>query len=132
MNVNAGGAFDLVGIGTANVAGGFGARTFNIAGAGPTGAGALVDTGLAQQNAFQSVTLGADATVGGTARWDLRGGAAQLDLGNFTLTKVGTNHHQREHYRQRGHLLHRDFDHRVGRLRHLYLQRRLHGAVLPE
>jgi fibronectin-binding autotransporter adhesin len=67
----------------------------DISGAGVGGFGAIVNTGAENQNAFQSLSLSGDATVGGTGRWDVRGltpGAAWLDLGGFTLTKVGTNH----------------------------------------
>src|SRR5439155_11467495 len=51
----------------------FGAKQFFIAGTGVGGNGAIVNNGAtAQQNAFQKVTLTADATVGGTGRFDIR------------------------------------------------------------
>ncbi len=64
----------------------------NIAGTGVGGLGALINSGGQQQNALNHVTLTADATVGGTGRFDLRSGTAPtLDLAGFTLTKIGAN-----------------------------------------
>jgi autotransporter-associated beta strand protein len=83
---------DIGGITPANVAGGLGALQFNIIGSGPDGSGVLINSSaVAQQNAFQSIKLTGNATVGGTGRFDVRGGIATLDLSGFTLTKVGTN-----------------------------------------
>jgi fibronectin-binding autotransporter adhesin len=72
-----------------------GGKQFYIAGAG-IGNGAIVNNGTAnQQNAIQKLTLTADATVGGPARWDMRvpSGHFQpiMDLGGHTLTKTGSN-----------------------------------------
>lgn len=65
---------------------------FRIAGTGVGGAGALVNTGADQQNAFNRVELTADSTVGGSGRFDLRPGTTPtLDLAGFTLTKTGAN-----------------------------------------
>src|SRR5205807_10477513 len=92
VTVSPGAAFDIAGNTTANNLN-FGAKQFIISGTGVGGTGALVNSGTTnQQNAFQSVTLAADASVGGTARMDIRaGGTASLDLATHTLTKVGTN-----------------------------------------
>lgn len=73
-----------------------GGKQFFIAGAGVGGNGAIVNNGTTNQiEALQDLTLTADATVGGPARWDLRvpNGHYQpiLDLGGFTLTKSGSN-----------------------------------------
>ena len=67
-----------------------------IAGAGVGGNGAIVNNGTAQQQeAFQNITLTANATVGGPTRWDMRvpDGKYQplLNMQGFTLTKTGTN-----------------------------------------
>lgn len=65
-----------------------------IAGSGVDGLGAIINSGLDHQMGFRSITLSADATIGGTGRWDLRpitAGSASLDLANFKLTKKGTN-----------------------------------------
>jgi autotransporter-associated beta strand protein len=95
VNISAGGALDLAGNITANNAN-FGQKQFNVAGAGVAGAGVLLNTGPAnQQNAFQRVALTADATFGGTTRFDIRAGqvggvnVAALDLAGHTLTKSG-------------------------------------------
>ena len=73
-----------------------GGKQFYIAGAGVGGNGAIVNNGTASQlNALQNLTLTANATVGGPARWDMRVPdgryAPILDLGGFTLTKTGSN-----------------------------------------
>jgi len=99
VTITNGGTLDLSGIATANTIGFTNAsgqaKQFYIAGAGVGGNGVIVNNGTVnQQNAFQLITLTANATVGGPARWDMRGNAAvtpQLDLGGFTLTKTGTN-----------------------------------------
>src|ERR1019366_8438404 len=70
-------------------------KQFYIAGAGVGGNGAIVNNGTASQlNAFQNITLTANATVGGPARWDMRVPSGHyspiLDLGGFTLTKTGS------------------------------------------
>ncbi|HWB06318.1 MAG TPA: autotransporter-associated beta strand repeat-containing protein [Verrucomicrobiales bacterium] len=70
-----------------------GAEVINISGSGAGGNGALVNTGGGQNNATRFITLTGDATIGGTGRFDIRsnGGGELLDLGGFTLTKIGTN-----------------------------------------
>jgi autotransporter-associated beta strand protein len=60
-----------------------------ISGTGTTGQGALINSGGSASNSQISLTLAADATIGGTGRFDIRGGF--LDGGGYTLTKVGTN-----------------------------------------
>ena len=91
VNIANGAALDLVGS-TAGNALNFGAKDFHIIGAGVGGTGALTNSGtIGQNNAFQHVTLTGNATVGGTGRFDIRGMGSDLDLANFTLTKVGTN-----------------------------------------
>ena len=87
----AGGTLDIGGNPTANNVN-FGAKQFNISGTGAGGVGALINSSTSNQiNAFQKVTLTADASVGGTGRFDIRGGTPVLDLGGHTLTKTGTN-----------------------------------------
>jgi hypothetical protein len=79
---------------------GFGTRLFKVEGNGPGDEGVISNTGsIAQQNAFQKVTLTGNATFnGGSAgRFDIRaaqvGGVnqARLDLAGFTLQKKGDN-----------------------------------------
>jgi autotransporter-associated beta strand protein len=71
------------------------AKQFYIAGSGIGGNGVIVNNGTVnQQNAFQLITLTADATIGGPTRWDMRGNASVtpvLDLRGHTLTKTGSN-----------------------------------------
>jgi autotransporter-associated beta strand protein len=65
-----------------------------IAGSGVGGSGAIINSGIENQAGFRSITLSADASIGGTARWDMRpitAGSGLLDLANFKLTKVGLN-----------------------------------------
>lgn len=66
-----------------------------IAGTGIDGQGAIINTGGADNtNAFRTLTLTGDASIGGNRRWDVRAptpGTALLDLAGFTLTKLGTN-----------------------------------------
>lgn len=77
-------------------------KVVTIAGSGPDGRGALIfDHNNRQYNAFRSLTLSGDATIGGgcgTAlipsdanhnRFDVRGGV--LDFNNHKLTKKGNN-----------------------------------------
>ncbi len=72
-------------------------RDFNavIAGDGVDGLGAIVNNGTQDQQAgFRSITLTADASIGGTWRFDVRpitAGTAFVDLAGFTLTKRGAN-----------------------------------------
>ncbi|MEK7949933.1 beta strand repeat-containing protein [Luteolibacter soli] len=54
--------------------------------------GTLLNNGGAQQNALNKVVLTGNATVSGTARFDIRPGTTPtLDLAGFTLTKTGAN-----------------------------------------
>ena len=70
----------------------YGAKQFNISGAGVGGNGAIVNSGsVQQQNAFQNIVLTSDATIGGPNRWDIRGGTPILDLATHTLTKTNSN-----------------------------------------
>ncbi|HTQ29694.1 MAG TPA: autotransporter-associated beta strand repeat-containing protein, partial [Opitutaceae bacterium] len=98
VNISGSGTLDLGGV-TASVVN-FGAKQFNISGAGAGGNGAITNSStVIQTNAFQSVALTGDATIGGgdgssntqNGRWDIRGGSATLALGNNTLTKTGSN-----------------------------------------
>jgi autotransporter-associated beta strand protein len=87
--VNAGATLDVNGALNAN-------RDYaaTIAGSG-AGAGAIVNSGASVNSGFGSLTLAADATIGGTGRWDVRpivAGTGFVDLGGFTLTKSGTNY----------------------------------------
>ncbi|TAE73056.1 MAG: hypothetical protein EAZ84_13535, partial [Verrucomicrobia bacterium] len=56
------------------------------------GTGALVNNGAEQSNALGRLVLGADASIGGVTRWDLRNSSPTLDMGGFTLTKAGVNY----------------------------------------
>ena len=71
-------------------------RNYNatIAGTGTDGTGAIFNNGLDRQVGFKTLTLSADAAIGGTGRFDVRpatAGEGRLNLGGFTLTKSGTN-----------------------------------------
>ncbi|MCW1924685.1 autotransporter-associated beta strand repeat-containing protein [Luteolibacter arcticus] len=91
VTVEAGGALNISGNPTVNGQN-FGSKQFFISGNGPSGLGALVNIGGAgQNNAYQSVTLEADASVGGDTRFDIRNGSAKLALDGHTLRKRGTN-----------------------------------------
>ena len=99
MNIASGATLDVGGITTANLAGGnFALKQIKVAGAGVGGNGAIVDNGtVAQQNAFGHIQLTADATFGGTQRFDIHAplngtaNGGQLDLNGKTLTKISTN-----------------------------------------
>lgn len=71
-----------------------GGEVITINGAGVGGAGALINSGAAQAQAFRSINLGSDATIGGASGATIgvnnSGGAASLN-GAFNLTKVGAN-----------------------------------------
>jgi fibronectin-binding autotransporter adhesin len=89
IKVNSGGQLDVNGAMNAN-------RDYQakIAGTGPDGSGALVNTLGGVNNGFGSLTLTANATIGGTGRFDVRpitAGSATVDLAGFTLTKTGMN-----------------------------------------
>jgi autotransporter-associated beta strand protein len=92
VTISDGAALNVGGNPTANNTN-FGAKQFMIAGTGVGGTGVLTNSNatVAQQNAFQQVTLTADATVGGPGRFDIRGGTPTLNLQNHTLTKTGAN-----------------------------------------
>ncbi len=63
-----------------------------VSGAGAGGNGAIINSGAAQINALQYVTLQDNAAIGGTNRWDIRAGTAPfLNLNGFQITKTGTN-----------------------------------------
>lgn len=89
--VQAGATLDL---GGALASGGLnlGTEELLISGAGVNGQGVLVNRGSNDQiNAVQKFTLQADASVGGTRRWDVRGSGNRLDMNGHVLTKTGTN-----------------------------------------
>ena len=91
VNIAADAALDLVGSTVAQALN-FGAKQFNIAGSGVGGTGVLTNSGaISQFNTFQQVALTANATVGGTGRFDIRGAGSNLDLAGHTLTKRGAN-----------------------------------------
>ena len=64
-----------------------------VSGIGVGGAGAIINSGPDQLNAMGNVLLAGDTRFGGTARWDIRGGAQTLSTGGspYNLTKVGSN-----------------------------------------
>jgi fibronectin-binding autotransporter adhesin len=64
-----------------------GFERITISGAGVGGTGAVINTGTDQADAIRYLDLAGDAAVGGTARWDVRNGAANLN--GATLTKSG-------------------------------------------
>lgn len=90
VSISGGGTLDLGNL-TANGIN-LGNRIVTISGTGVGGNGAIINSGANnQQNAFVNVTLGGNATIGGTSRWDIRGAAGVLDLAGNTLTKTGAN-----------------------------------------
>lgn len=101
VTITNGGTFDLGANTTQNNAN-FGAKQFNIAGAGVGGNGVIINSASSQQqDAFENVVLTANATIGGSPnatlgndayRWDIRGGTPLLNLGGFTLTKTNVSH----------------------------------------
>jgi autotransporter-associated beta strand protein len=99
VNIASGATLDLGGVATANLPGlNFALKQFKVAGAGVGGNGAIVNTGaVAQPNAFGRIQLTADATFGGSQRFDIHAplvgtaNGGQLDLNGKTLTKIGTN-----------------------------------------
>ncbi len=70
-----------------------GAEVLTVSGTGFGGNGAVVNSSLTanQLNAVQQMVLAGDASIGGSFRWDIRGGTSALDMGGFNLTKVGAN-----------------------------------------
>ena len=103
VTISAGATLDLSGTsGNNQTLAGFVNKQFFIAGDGVGGVGAITDSNAAsnQQNMFQKVTLTADASFGGTQRFDIRGfnglssannNLATLDLAGHTLTNNNTN-----------------------------------------
>jgi autotransporter-associated beta strand protein len=70
-----------------------GAEVITLSGTGVGGNGALVNNSTNDQiNAVERVVLGSAASIGGVARWDIRGTGNSLDLGGYTLTKTATNY----------------------------------------
>ncbi|WP_009964726.1 beta strand repeat-containing protein [Verrucomicrobium spinosum] len=67
-------------------------EVITINGAGVGGNGALVNTGGTQTNALSYMTLGSDASIGGTGRMDFRGNNPVINMNGFTLTKMGSNY----------------------------------------
>ena len=80
-----GGALDLNGLNLGNEA-------VTLRGTGPNGLGALINSGTAQTQALRYMSLSGPATIGGTARWDVRGAGASVALNGQTLTKTGSNY----------------------------------------
>ena len=80
-------AIDLGGDTTGSI--NFGTKNFEIQGTGTDGSGAIINTGTTELNAFENISLDNDATIGGTARFDMRGGLPSLNLNDHTLTKLG-------------------------------------------
>ncbi|HWD19455.1 MAG TPA: autotransporter-associated beta strand repeat-containing protein [Verrucomicrobiae bacterium] len=72
-----------------------GGEPITITGAGVAGTGALVNNGGTQFQAIRQLTLAGDASVGGSATWQINngGGTASLSTGGnaFSITKVGGN-----------------------------------------
>jgi autotransporter-associated beta strand protein len=71
-----------------------GAKPVTVLGTGVGGNGAIINTGVAQNSALQSITLNGDTRFGGVNRWDLRAGTdSTLSTGGgaFSITKVGAN-----------------------------------------
>lgn len=68
-----------------------GAKPVTVSGIGVGGNGAIINSGVAQNSALQSITLLGDTRFGGTNRWDLRAGSVSTLNGAFSITKVGPN-----------------------------------------
>jgi len=70
-----------------------GEEPLTLAGAGPLGAGAVINSSAtAQPNAVRFATLTGPVTLGGTGRWDIRAQpTGSLTGNNFSLTKTGAN-----------------------------------------
>jgi autotransporter-associated beta strand protein len=83
-----GGALDLGSVAADSI--NLGTRSVTISGVG-IGTGAIVSGTTQQINAFQFVNLAADASIGGTARYDIRGASSILNLNGKKLTKIGSN-----------------------------------------
>ncbi|PAZ03727.1 MAG: hypothetical protein CAK88_13710 [Verrucomicrobiia bacterium AMD-G2] len=83
-----GGALDLGSVAADSI--NLGTRSVTISGVG-IGTGAIISGTTQQINAFQFVTLADDASIGGTARYDIRGASSILNLNGKKLTKIGSN-----------------------------------------
>ncbi|WP_425616767.1 autotransporter-associated beta strand repeat-containing protein [Anatilimnocola sp. NA78] len=84
-DIQAGATLDLNGAYSA----GSSAEAISVQGVGVGGNGAIINTGAAIVNqGFGNLTLTGNTTIGGTARWDVRGGVT-FTGNNFTLTKIG-------------------------------------------
>lgn len=68
-----------------------GTEVITISGDGD-GSGSLINNGADQINAIGRLALAADATIGGSGRWDMRNSTPTLDMGGFALTKAGANY----------------------------------------
>ncbi|MBU6410403.1 MAG: hypothetical protein KGR98_08440, partial [Verrucomicrobia bacterium] len=88
VTIASGGTLDLNGF---NLTG----KAVLVSGTGSGGNGAIVNGGAQQINALNNVTLAGDTTLGGSGRWDIRGGAPSLNTspaGNaFNIVKTGVN-----------------------------------------
>ena len=88
VTISGGGTLDIGGQPIANAL--TVTNRITVSGTGVGGAGAIVNNGVQQQNSFQNtvITLAGDTTFGGSARWDLRGTGATLDMAGHRLTKA--------------------------------------------
>jgi fibronectin-binding autotransporter adhesin len=69
-----------------------GTEPLTISGSGMGAAGAIVNTGANALNALQNLTLAGPASVGGTARFDIRANfSSSFQMGGHALTKTGPN-----------------------------------------
>ena len=90
--IGTGAALDLNGFNLSNY-------PISISGAGPSGNGAIVNSGAAQVQALTNLTLGGDAAIGGgpgvgqtgANRWDIRG-VVSVKGNGFNLIKTGSNY----------------------------------------
>src|SRR6185369_10691559 len=94
VTISGSGALD-VGDASANTIAFTANKVFHISGTGAGGNGTIINSApdvntRPQTTAFNRIVLDADATIGGTGRFDIRNNSAVLDLQNHTLTKVGT------------------------------------------
>lgn len=67
-------------------------ETVTISGAGVGGNGAVINSSAGGQGfGLKNLVLAANASIGGSQRWDIRDVVGGLNAGGFALTKVGTN-----------------------------------------
>jgi autotransporter-associated beta strand protein len=95
VNISGAGTLDLGGL-SSNAPGSllFGAKPFNISGAGFGGIGAIVNDGtIPQLGDIELINLTSNASVGGQMLWTIGAlpGSNTLNLNNYTLTKTGSN-----------------------------------------